>query len=86
MGSTSSTAHRLEIRRALYLMPSNKKFISRDKSLKESEESKGAEKITLSDTLRPFLPLDRIDGNASLDGNYLIYPISPYRPYRLYSP
>ena len=31
MGSTLSTAHRLEIRRALYLMPSNKKFISRDK-------------------------------------------------------
>ena len=28
MGSTSSTAHRLEIRRALYLITSNKKFIS----------------------------------------------------------
>ena len=28
MGSTSCTAHRLEIRRALYLITSNKKFIS----------------------------------------------------------
>ena len=27
MGSTSCTAHRLEIRRALYLITSNKKFI-----------------------------------------------------------